>query len=95
MALGREDINLDDIKHQSEMLNVISHLLDRQIEMGDEIEKQKETISKLEDDVRLLKKEKRWNMLWHNHLDDNIDKTQILLAIVFAINFLFTYFMSR
>lgn len=95
MALAREDINLDDIKHQSEMLNVISHLLDRQIEMGDEIEKQKETISKLEDDVRLLKKEKRWNMLWHNHLDDNIDKTQILLAIVFAINFLFTYFMSR
>ncbi len=60
--------------------------------MRDELKRQEETISKLEDDVI---KDKRWNMFWHNHLDDNIDKTQILLAIVFAINFLFTYFMSR
>lgn len=92
MALAREDINLDDIKHQSEMLNVISHLLDRQIEMGDEIEKQKETISKLEDDIR---KDKRWNMLWRNSLEEDINHTQIALLVVGVINALFTFFMSR
>lgn len=92
MALAREDINLDDIKHQSEMLNVISHLLDRQIEMGDEIEKQKETISKLDDDIR---KDKRWNMLWQNSLEEDINHTQIALLAVGVINALFTFFMSR
>jgi len=47
------------------------------------------------DDIQLLEKEKRWNMLWRNRLDDNIDKTQIILAILFLINILLTYFMSR
>ncbi|MGX4593997.1 hypothetical protein JNUCC76_08650 [Leuconostoc sp. JNUCC 76] len=95
MALAREENNLDDIQHKSEMLNVISHLLDMQIEMGDEIEKQKETISKLEDDIRLLKKEKRWNMLWQNSLEEDINHTQIALLAVGVINVLFTFFMSR
>ncbi|MGR8825412.1 hypothetical protein, partial [Leuconostoc mesenteroides] len=59
------------------------------------IEEQKETISKLKDDIQLLEKEKRWNMLWRNRLDENIAKTQVFLAIVFLINIIFTYFMSR
>lgn len=102
MALEIEKIDFENIKREAdvEMLvknmvqanKMIAHLKDEQFEIRSELKRQEETISKLEDDVR---KDKRWNMLWHNHLDDNIDKTQILLAIVFAINFLFTYFMSR
>lgn len=102
MALAREDINYENIKRESdvELLvknmvqtnNMIAHLKDEQFEMSNEIKRRDEIISKLEDDVR---KDKRWNMFWHNHLDDNIDKTQIVLAIVFSINILFTYFMSR
>lgn len=105
MALTREDINFKDVKLESDvelLVNhmvqtnvVIAHLKDEQLEMRNEIKRRDETISKLEDDVQLLEKEKRWNMLWRNRLDDNIDKTQIFLAIVFLINILFTYFMSR
>ncbi|WP_349516251.1 hypothetical protein [Leuconostoc suionicum] len=105
MALAREDINFENIKREADVEtlvknmvqtnNMIAHLKDEQFEMFSEIKRQEETISMLEDDVQLLEKEKRWNMFWHNHLDDNIDKTQIVLAIVFSINILFTYFMSR
>ncbi|MGR8824431.1 hypothetical protein, partial [Leuconostoc mesenteroides] len=55
----------------------------------------KETISKLEDDIRLLKKEKRWNMLWHNILEEGINHTQIALLAAGVIIVLFTFFMSR
>ena len=75
--------------------NMIAHLKDEQFEMRNEIKRRDETISKLIDDIQLLEKEKRWNMLWRNRLDDNIDKTQIILAILFLINILLTYFMSR
>ncbi|MBZ1509202.1 hypothetical protein ACEN4H_05235 [Leuconostoc mesenteroides] len=75
--------------------NMIAHLKDEQFEMRNEIKRRDETISKLKDDIQLLEKEKRWNMLWRNRLDDNIDKTQIILAILFLINILLTYFMSR
>ncbi|MDC2805567.1 hypothetical protein [Leuconostoc suionicum] len=102
MALAREEINLEDIKREAdvEMLvknmvptnNMIAHLKDEQIEMRNEIKRRDENISKLEDDVR---KEKRWNMLWRNSLENDIAKTQVFLAIVFLINILFTYFMSR
>lgn len=68
---------------------------DEQFEMRNEIKRRDETISKLEDDIRILKKEKRWNMLWRNSLEEDIAKTQVFLAIVFLINMLFTYFMSR
>ncbi|STY39359.1 Uncharacterised protein [Leuconostoc mesenteroides] len=74
---------------------MIAHLKDEQFEMRNEIKRRDETISKLKDDIQLLEKEKRWNMLWRNRLDDNIDKTQIILAILFLINILLTYFMSR
>jgi len=102
MALAREEINLEDIKCDAKLEAVlehvisqgveIAHLKDEQFEMRNELNGYKETISKLEDDAR---KDKRWNMFWRNHLYDNIDKTQIVLAIVFSINILFTYFMSR
>ncbi len=102
MAFAREDINFENIKRESdiEMLvknmvqtnNMIAHLKDEQFEMRNEIKRRDETINKLEDDAR---KDKRWNMVWHNHLNDNIDKTQILLIILFLFNILFTYFMSR
>ncbi|QHM55702.1 hypothetical protein [Leuconostoc mesenteroides] len=105
MALAREDINFDSIKRESdvEMLvknmmqtnNMIAHLKDEQFEIRNEIKRRDEIISKLKDDIQLLEKEKRWNMLWRNRLDDNIDKTQIFLAILFLINIFFTYFMSR
>lgn len=105
MALAREDINFKNIKRDAdvEMLvknmvqtnNMITHLKDEQFEMRNEIKRRDETISKLKDDIKLLEKEKRWNMLWRNSLDDNIDKTKIFFAIVFSINILFTYFMSR
>ncbi|UUE18575.1 hypothetical protein LQZ13_03870 [Leuconostoc mesenteroides] len=105
MALAREEINFENIKRESDvdMLvknmvqtnNMIAHLKDEQFEMRNEIKMRDETISKLEDDIRLLEKEKRWNMLWRNKLDDNIAKTQVFLAIVFLINIIFTYFMSR
>ncbi|USI45393.1 hypothetical protein [Leuconostoc mesenteroides] len=102
MALARDDINFENIKREAdvEMLvknmvqtnNMIAHLKYEQLEMRNEIKRRDETINKLEDDAR---KDKRWNMLWHNHLDDNIDNTKIVLAFVFSINILFTYFMSR
>ncbi len=62
--------------------------------MCNEINEQK-TISKLEDDTQLLKKAKRWNMLWQNSLDEDINHTQIALFVVRVINVLFTFFMSR
>ncbi|USI45482.1 hypothetical protein [Leuconostoc mesenteroides] len=102
MALAREDINFENIKREAdvEMLvknmvqtnNMIAHLKDEQFEMRNEIKRRDETISKLEDDIR---KDKRWNMLWQNSLEDNIDKTQILVFVVGLINGLFTFFMSR
>lgn len=102
MASAREDISFDSIKRESdvEMLvknmmqtnNMIAHLKDEQFEMSNEIKRRDETISKLEDDIR---KDKRWNMLWQNSLEGDIAKTQVFLAIVFLINILFTYFMSR
>ncbi len=105
MAFAREDVNFENIKREAdvEMLvknmvqtnNMIAHLKDEQFEMCNEIKMRDETISKLEDDIRLLEKEKRWNMLWRNSLEEDIAKTQVFLAIVFLINMLFTYFMSR
>ncbi|WP_406244612.1 hypothetical protein ACI5FS_06175 [Leuconostoc mesenteroides] len=105
MAFAREDVNFENIKREAdvEMLvknmvqtnNMIAHLKDEQFEMCNEIKMRDETISKLEDDIRLLEKEKRWNMLWHNRLNDCIDKTQIIFGILFLINILFIYFMSR
>ncbi|MGC2973734.1 hypothetical protein [Leuconostoc mesenteroides] len=105
MALAREDINFENIKREAdvEMLvknmvqtnNMIAHLKDEQFEMRNEIKEHKETISKLENDIQLLKKEKRWNMLWQDSLEENINHTQIALLVVGTINILFTYFMSR
>ncbi|WP_421832682.1 hypothetical protein [Leuconostoc mesenteroides] len=105
MALAREDINFENIKCDAKIEAVlnhvisqdveIAHLKDEQFEMSNEIKGHKETISKLEDDIQLLKKDKRWNMLWRNSLEEDIAKTQVFLAIVFLINMLFTYFMSR
>ncbi|WP_312980510.1 hypothetical protein [Leuconostoc falkenbergense] len=105
MAFAREDINLENIKRESdiEMLvknmvqtnNMIAHLKDEQFEMRNEIKEHKETISKLQDDIQLLKKEKRWNMLWRNSLEEDINHTQIALFVVGVINVLFTFFMSR
>lgn len=105
MALAREDVNFENIKRESdvEMLvknmaqtnNMIAHLKDEQFEMRNGIKAHKETISKLEDDIRLLKKEKRWNMLWQNSLEEDINHTQIALLAAGVINVLFTFFMSR
>lgn len=105
MALAREGVYLEDIKRDAKIETVlehvisqdieISHLEDEQFEMRNEITRCAETISKLEDDIYLLKKEKRWNMLWRNRLEEDIAKTQVFLAIVFLANILFTYFMSR
>ncbi|WP_281446814.1 hypothetical protein [Leuconostoc mesenteroides] len=105
MALAREDINFENIKRESdiEMLvknmvqtnNMIAHLKDEQFEMRNEIKMRDEIISKLQDDIRLLEKEKRWNMLWQNSLEEDINHTQIALLAVGVINVLFTFFMSR
>lgn len=105
MALAREGVDLEDIKRDAKIEAVlkhvisqdveIAHLKDEQFEMRNEIESRDDTIGKLEDDIQLLKKEKRWNMLWRNSLEEDIAKTQVFLAIVFLINMLFTYFMSR
>ncbi|KAA8347280.1 hypothetical protein [Leuconostoc mesenteroides] len=105
MALTREDINLEDIKRDAKIETVlrhvisqdveIAHLKDEQSEISNDIKRRDETISKLEDDIQLLKKEKRWNMLWRNSLEEDIAKTQIVLVIAFLINILFTFFMSR
>lgn len=102
MAFAREDVNFENIKLEAnvEVLiknmvqanNMITHLKDEQFEMRNELKRQEETINKLEDDVR---KDKRWNMFWYNHLDDNIDKTQIFLAIAFSINIIFAYLLSH
>ena len=105
MALARESVDLEDIKRDAKiealLQHVISqdvkiaHLKDKQFEFHNEIESRDDTISKLEDDIQLLKKEKRWNMLWRNSLEEDIAKTQVFLAIVFLINIIFTYFMNR
>lgn len=105
MALAREDIDFENIKREAdvEMLvknmvqanNMITHLKGEQFEMRNEINEQKTTVSKLEDEIRILKKEKRWNMLWRNRLDNNINKTRIVLAIVFSINIIFAYLISH
>lgn len=105
MALARENVNFESIKRESdvEMLvknmiqtnNMIAYLKDEQFEMRNEIKGYKETISNFEDDIRLLKKEKRWNMLWQNSLEEDINHTQIALLVVGVINVLFTFFMSR
>lgn len=105
MALAREDINFENIKREAdvEMLvkimvqtnNMIARLKDEQFEMRNEIKRRDETISKLKDDIQLLEKEKRWNMLWRNSLDEDINHTKILVLVVGVINVLFTYFMSR
>jgi len=102
MALAREDVNFENIKRETdvEMLvknmvqtnNMIAHLKDEQFEMRNEIERRDETISKLEEDVQ---KETRWNMLWRNSLDEDINHTKILVLAVGVVNVLFTYFMSR
>ncbi|MFL2069029.1 hypothetical protein ACEN3L_01795 [Leuconostoc mesenteroides] len=73
MALAREDVNFESIKSEAdvEMLvknmvqtnNMIAHLKDEQLEMRNELKRRDETISKVKDDIQLLKKEKRWNML--------------------------------
>ncbi|WP_273720043.1 hypothetical protein [Leuconostoc mesenteroides] len=105
MALARDDINFENIKCESDVAmlaknmvqtnNMIVHLNDEQFEMRNEIKRRDETIGKLKDDIQLLEKEKRWNMLWHHRLNDSIDKTQIILYISFLINIIFTYFKSR
>ncbi|MBZ1518158.1 hypothetical protein J3330_03220 [Leuconostoc mesenteroides] len=105
MALVREDVNFGNIKREAdiELLvnymvqtnNMIAHLKDEQFEMRNEIKRRDETISKLQDDIRLLKKEKRWNMLWQNSLEEDINHTQIAVLASGVINVLFTYFMSR
>lgn len=73
MALAREDVNFESIKSEAdvEMLvknmvqanNMIAHLKDEQLEMRNELKRRDETISKVKDDIQLLEKEKRWNML--------------------------------
>lgn len=105
MALTREDINFEDAKLESDvelLVNhmvqtnvVIAHLKDEQLELRNKIKRRDENISKLEDDILLLKKEKRWNMLWQNSLDEDINHTQIALLVVGVINVLFTFFMSQ
>lgn len=105
MAFAREDVNFENIKREAdvEMLvknvvqtnNMIAHLKDEQFEMRNEIERRDETINKLENDVQLLKKEKRWNMFWRNSLDEDINHTKILVLAVGVVNVLFTYFMNR
>ncbi|WP_349517278.1 hypothetical protein [Leuconostoc mesenteroides] len=105
MALAREGINLEDIKRDAKIELVlkhvisqdvkIAHLKDEQFEMRSEIKMRDETISKLENDIRLLEKDKRWNMLWRNSLEEDINHTQIALLAVGVINVLFTFFMSR
>lgn len=102
MAFAREDVNFENIKREAdvEMLvknmvqtnNMIAHLKDEQFEMRNEIKMRDETISKLEDDIR---KDKRWNMLWRNSLEEDINHTQIALLAVGVISVLFTFFMSR
>ncbi|WP_394456184.1 hypothetical protein ACF0HZ_01795 [Leuconostoc suionicum] len=100
MSLAREEIKRD-AKIEAILKHVISqdvefaHLKDKQFEMSNEIKRRDETISNLKDDIRLLKKEKRWNMLWRNSLEEDNAKTQVFLAIAFLINMLFTFFMSR
>lgn len=105
MALAREDIDFENIKREADVEtlvknmvqtnNMIAHLKDKQFELRNDIKRRKETISKLQDDIQLLKKEKRWNMLWRNSLEEDINHTQIALFVVGVINVLFTFFMSR
>lgn len=105
MVFAREDVTFENIKREAdvEMLvknvvqtnNMIAHLKDEQFEMRNEIERRNETINKLENDIQLLEKDKRWNMLWRNSLEEDINHTQIVLLAVGVINVLFTFFMSR
>ncbi|WP_273707113.1 hypothetical protein [Leuconostoc mesenteroides] len=102
MAFARENVNFENIKREAdvEMLvknmvqtnNMIAHLKDEQFEMRNEIKMRDETISKLEDDIR---KDKRWNMLWQNSLDDSITKTQISVFVVGFINIIFAYLIGN
>ncbi|WP_273710968.1 hypothetical protein [Leuconostoc mesenteroides] len=102
MAFAREDVNFENIKREAdvEMLvknmvqtnNMIAHLKDEQFEIRNEIKMRDETISKLEDDIR---KDKRWNMLWQNSLDDSITKTQISVFVVGFINIIFAYLIGN
>lgn len=102
MAFAREDVDFENIKREAdvEMLvknmvqtNItIAHLKDEQFEMRNEIKMRDETISKLEDDIR---KDKRWNMLWQNSLDDSITKTQISVFVVGFINIIFAYLIGN
>lgn len=102
MALAREEINLEHIKRDEEievLVNsvvrtdiAIAHLKDEQLEMRNEIKRRDEIISNIEDDIR---KDKRWNMLWCNSLNEDVNHTKLLVFVVGGINVLFTYFMSR
>lgn len=105
MSLSREDVNFESIKSEEDAdllvenimltIRLISRFQDRQVKMSDEKEEHKETINKIEDNIRLLEKEKRWNMLWRNSLGENIVKTQVLLVIAFSINIIFAYLISH
>ncbi|WP_248574627.1 hypothetical protein [Leuconostoc sp. MTCC 10508] len=105
MALAREDVNFENIKREADVEilvknmvqtnNMIAHLKDEQFEMRNEIKRRDETISMLKDDIQLLEKDKRWNMLWRNSLDEDINHTKILVLAVGVVNVLLTYFMSR
>lgn len=105
MALEREDINFENIKRDAKIealvnsvvkINTaIAHLKDEQFEMRNEIERRDETISKLKNDIQLLEKDKRWNMLWRNSLSDSIIKTEISVFVVGVINIIFAYLISR
>ncbi|WP_059442633.1 hypothetical protein [Leuconostoc mesenteroides] len=102
MALAREGVDLEDIKRDAKIEAVlkhvisqdveIAHLKDEQFEMRNEIKRRDEIISKLEDDIR---KDKRWNMLWQNGLDDSITKTQISVLVVGFINIIFAYLIGN
>ncbi|MCJ2158602.1 hypothetical protein [Leuconostoc mesenteroides] len=101
MSLSREDVNFESIKSEADAdllvenimltIRIISRFQDRQVKMSDEKEEHKETIN----NIRLLEKEKRWNMLWRNSLGENIAKTQVLLVIAFSINIIFAYLISH
>lgn len=102
LAREREEVNFESIKHEADVEvlvknmvqtnNMIAHLRDEQFEMRNEIKRRDETISKLKDEMR---KDKRWNMLWYNSLDEDINHTKILVLAVGVINVLFAYFVSR
>ncbi|MBS0941301.1 hypothetical protein JK161_00380 [Leuconostoc mesenteroides] len=105
MVLAREDINFENIKSKSDVgisaknmayaNNMIDYLKDEQFEMRNEIKSCGEIISKLNDDIQLLEKEKRCNMLWRNSLEEDINHTKMLVLVIGFVNVLFTFFMSK